>query len=188
MNDVLSQLSSIAARPVVQNRTARAAFGVLVFALLTALGAHIAIPLLGGVPVTMQTLFVTLAGAVLGARLGAASQLLYLAIGAAGAPVFAAGGGLAYLAGPTGGYLLSYPIAAAVTGQLIGNNRTFLRICIAMFVASLITLAMGWAQLSLFVDDAFARGVAPFIVGDVLKIVMGALITLRLSRRFGASA
>ena len=47
---------------------------------------------------------------------------------------------------------------------------------------------MGWAQLSLFVDDAFARGVAPFIVGDVLKIVMGALITLRLSRRFGASA
>lgn len=187
MNGVMMQLSTIAARPVVQNRTARAAIGVLVFALLTALGAHIAIPLVGGVPVTMQTLFVTLAGAVLGARLGAASQLLYLAIGAAGVPVFAAGGGLAYLAGPTGGYLLSYPIAAAVTGLLAGN-RSFLRICLAMFVASLITLAMGWAQLSFYVDDAFARGVAPFIIGDVLKIVMGALITLRLSPQQRASA
>ena len=181
MSDVLAQWRAAGARPVVQNRTARAALGVLVFALLTALGAHIAIPLVGGVPVTMQTLFVTLAGAVLGARLGAASQLLYLAIGAAGAPVFAAGGGLAYLAGPTGGYLLSYPIAAAVTGLLIGN-RSFLRICFAMFVASLITLGMGWAQLSFYVDDAFERGVAPFIIGDILKVIMGALIARRLRR------
>lgn len=181
-----SMLIKVATRPVVQNRTARALIGVLVFALLTALGAHVAIPLIGGVPVTLQTLFVTMAGALLGPYLGAASQLLYLAIGAAGAPVFAAGGGLAYLAGPTGGYLLSYPIAAAVTGRLVGDRATFIRIAFAMFMASIVTLAMGWAQLSLVLGDgarAFDAGVAPFIIGDVLKVIMGALIVQRLRAR-----
>src|SRR5687767_8545359 len=142
MADVLTQVRDAAARPVVQSRGARAAIGVLVFALLTAFGAHVAIPLVGGVPVTLQTLFVTLAGAVLGPYLGAASQLLCLAIGAAGAPVFAAGGGLAYLAGPTGGYLLSYPVAAAVTGRLAGDRGGFMRIAIAMLIASIVTLAL----------------------------------------------
>ena len=190
MNDLMLQLSKTASMPVLQNRTARAALGILVFALLTALGAHIAIPLIGGVPVTMQTLFVTLAGALLGPYLGAASQLLYLAIGAAGAPVFALGGGLLYLLGPTGGYLLAYPLAAAVTGRLAADAQPGLRgiiqLCIAMFIATGIILLLGWAQLSLITGDAaraFDVGVAPFLIGDVLKVVLAALIVDRIKAR-----
>ncbi|MFN2327253.1 MAG: biotin transporter BioY, partial [Gemmatimonadales bacterium] len=79
---------------------------VAAFALATAFGAHVAVPLTP-VPVTLQTLFVVLAGAMLGPRLGAASQIAYLGMGIAGLPVFVGGFGLAYLAGPTGGYLLA---------------------------------------------------------------------------------
>ena len=175
---------------VMPNRTARRVAAVVVFAVLTTLGAHVAVPLPGGVPVTMQTLFVTLAGAMLGPYLGAASQLLYLGVGMAGAPVFAMGGGVAYLLGPTGGYLLSYPLAAALTGKLSGRPRPgmqgFLQIALAMFVASLLTLALGWAQLSLLTGDpnrALQVGVLPFLVGDVLKVALGALIAQRLRAR-----
>src|SRR5687767_6577642 len=99
------QVRKAATLPVVQNTTARRVIAVVVFALLTALGAHLAIPV-GPVPITMQTLFVTLAGALLGPYLGATSQIVYLLMGIAGAPVFAMGSGFAYLFGPTGGYLL----------------------------------------------------------------------------------
>ena len=190
MADVLTNVRKAAALPVLQHRTARAAAGVVLFALLTALGAHVAIPLVGGVPVTLQTMFVTLAGALLGPYLGAASQLLYLAIGAAGAPVFAMGGGLLYLAGPTGGYLLSYPLAAAVTG-LLGKNagagaRGYGQIALAMLIASAVTLLLGWAQLSIVTGDsarAYQAGVQPFLIGDLLKIVLATLIASRIKFR-----
>src|SRR5262245_31132406 len=121
------------------NRTVRRVVAVVAFAALTALGARLAVPLPGlPVPVTMQTLVVTLAGALLGPYLGAASQVLYLLAGISGLPVFALGSGFAYVFGPTGGYLLSYPVAAALTGLLAGRStdtsfvRSFIRIAIAM--------------------------------------------------------
>ncbi|MGH7539390.1 MAG: biotin transporter BioY, partial [Gemmatimonadota bacterium] len=90
--------------------TARRVIAVLAFAALTALGARIAVPLPGTpVPFTFQVVAVLLAGVLLGPRLGAASQAAYLAAGASGLPIFAAGGGVAYLLGPTGGYLLAFP-------------------------------------------------------------------------------
>ncbi|HSL70496.1 MAG TPA: biotin transporter BioY, partial [Longimicrobiales bacterium] len=185
MTDVLARLATL---EVVPSRTARRAILVTAFAILTALGAHLAVPLPGGVPVTMQTLFVTLAGAVLGPYLGAASQAVYLIAGIAGMPVFAMGAGPAYLLGPTGGYLLSYPLAAALTGLIAGRAadahemRGIARIALAMLIASLFILALGAAQLSLLTADpvrAFRIGVLPFLVGDLLKVALGALIAHR---------
>ena len=176
----------------VPNRTARRVVAVLAFAALTALGARLSVPLPGLVPVTMQTLFVTLAGALLGPYLGAAAQVVYLLAGISGLPVFALGSGFAYLFGPTGGYLLSYPLAAALTGVLVGRTadpnfmRGFLRIALAMLLASVLTLALGWAQLTLLTGDAeraLRVGVLPFIVGDLLKVGLGALIAQRARRQ-----
>jgi biotin transport system substrate-specific component len=176
----------------VPNRTARRVVAVLAFAALTALGARLSVPLPGLVPVTMQTLFVTLAGAMLGPYLGAASQVVYLLAGISGLPVFAMGSGFAYLFGPTGGYLLSYPLAAALTGVLAGRTadpvflRGFLRIALAMLLASVLTLALGAAQLTLLTGDAeraLRVGVLPFIVGDLLKVGLGALIAQRARRQ-----
>ncbi|MCG8608351.1 biotin transporter BioY, partial [bacterium] len=89
------------------------------FAALTAAGAFIKIPL-PYVPLTLQPLFVIMAGSVLGAKFGAQSQLIYLAVGLSGVPVFANGGGPAYILQPTFGYLLAYPVAAYTVGFLVG--------------------------------------------------------------------
>jgi biotin transport system substrate-specific component len=134
---------------------------------------------------------VTLAGAVLGPYLGAASQVAYLMAGIAGLPVFSMGGGFGYLLGPTGGYLLAYPLAAALTGLLCGRARQgavidFLRIALAMALGSVLILMLGWAQLALLTGNparAFEVGVAPFLVGDILKITLGALLAMRLRPR-----
>ncbi|KUK16848.1 biotin transporter BioY, partial [Thermococcus sibiricus] len=92
------------------------------FAALTAVGAQIAIPL-GTVPITLQVLFVLLSGLILGAKLGFLSQIVYLFMGAIGLPVFANfSGGLAYIYGPTGGYLISFPLAAFLAG-LVSEKR-----------------------------------------------------------------
>src|SRR5688500_4177696 len=120
MSDALLQLQKLGAVEVVPSRAARRALAVIAFALLTALGAYAAVPLpFTPVPVSLQTLFVTLAGVLLGPTLGAASQITYLVAGAMGAPVFAgAGAGLPHLFGPTGGYLIAFPVAAYLSGQL----------------------------------------------------------------------
>jgi biotin transport system substrate-specific component len=153
--------------------------------------AKFAVPLPGTpVPLSLQTLAVTLAGAVLGARLGAASQVAYLALGIAGLPVFAAGGGLAYLAGPTGGYLLSFPIAAALTGWLLDTPRgTTVRSVVIMalvfLLANCLILMAGWAQLSLIQGNAqaaFVAGVLPFLIGAVIKSAVGAAIVKAIKK------
>jgi biotin transport system substrate-specific component len=191
MADDRVQVSRPGALQLAQSVNARRVMFVLLFALLTTVGARLSVPIPGTqVPITMQTLMVTLAGALLGPYLGAASQLAYLGAGAAGLPVFAMGGGLGYLFGPTGGYLLAYPLAAALTGLLCARGNTqrasFLRIAVAMLLASLLILALGWAQLSLINGNpqrAFELGVLPFLLGDLLKVTLGALITLRLRPR-----
>jgi biotin transport system substrate-specific component len=91
---------------------------ISIFASLTAVGAYIKIPL-PQVPVTLQTFFVIMSGNLIGAKYGAISQLLYLSIGILGAPIFAYGGGPAYVFQPTFGYLLGYPICAFVIGVIV---------------------------------------------------------------------
>jgi biotin transport system substrate-specific component len=191
MAGIFGQAGGVAAANAHQGEWLRRVLLVVSFALLTALGARLSIPLPGtDVPVTMQTLVVTLAGALLGPYLGATSQIVYLLAGSAGLPVFAMGGGFAYLLGPTGGYLLSYPLAAALTGKLSQAAQPgwpgMLRIALAMLLASALILLLGWAQLTLLRGDALRAlqmGVLPFLAGDVLKVVMGALIAARLRPR-----
>jgi biotin transport system substrate-specific component len=167
---------------------------VLAFVALTAIAARLAVPVPGSpVPVTLQTLAVSLAGALLGPGLGAASQALYVALGAVGAPVFAVGGGIGYLMGPTGGYLLAFPLAAAVTGLLAGNAsdrsvRGTARLGIAIFLGTVVIFGGGWLQLALLTHDparAFAVGVQPFLLGDVLKVLVALVIARPLRATLG---
>ncbi len=169
---------------------------VLGFSLLTALAAQVAIPLpFTPVPVTMQTFAVLLTGALLGPRLGALAMCAYLVEGACGLPFFSFGrGGAVYLLfAPTSGYLLSYPLAAFVTGWLAarGWDRKFLPAVAAMAIGSIVILAGGWLGLLRFFSPtaALAQGVAPFLVGDVVKLALAAAVLpsgWALLRRTGA--
>jgi biotin transporter BioY len=151
---------------------------VVAFSLLTALAAQVVIPF-HPVPITGQTFAVLLAGALLGSRLGPLAMFAYLLEGASGLPFFRAGNaGLFYMLGPTGGYLLAYPVAAYVVGLLAerGWDRRVLTAAAAMAVGSAVILAGGWLWLSRFVgaEQAFAVGVARFIPGDLVKIALAA--------------
>jgi len=148
-------ITTLAAR--VESGAALRAAAVLFVAVLTAAAAQISVPLpFTPVPLTLQPLIVLLGGAALGSRLGLTSQVLYLAAGIAGLPVFAASPalpqGLARLVGPTGGYLMSYPIAAFVAGLLAerGFDRRYLTSVAAMAAGLLIVFAGGVSWLSLY--------------------------------------
>jgi len=158
----------------------RDAFLALAFSLLTALSAQAVIPLpFTPVPITGQTFAVLLTGALLGPRLGAMTLALYLLEGGMGLPVFAHGAaGAARLLGPTGGYLLSYPFAAALVGGLAGRgwDRRPATMLAAMLLGSLIVFALGAGWLAHFVgpSHAFTGGVLPFLPGDVVKALLAA--------------
>jgi len=150
--------------------------------LVTALAAQIAIPVpWSPVPITGQTWAVLLCGAVLGARRAFLAQALYLLEGAAGLPVFAGfSAGAAVFAGPTGGYLVAFPLAAAVTGLLAerGWDRRFLTMVAAMLLGSVVIFTLGLANLSRFVpgDQLLAAGLLPFLPGDLVKSSLAALV------------
>ena len=150
---------------------------------LIALSARVVLPLpWSPVPVTGQTLAVLLLAALLGSRRGSLAVLAYIAQGVAGLPVFAGGAlGLARLAGPTGGYLLGFVLAAALVGALAerGWDRRGLSTAAAMLVGNVVIYATGVAWLTPFVgglERALVSGVLPFIAGDVVKIIAAALL------------
>jgi biotin transport system substrate-specific component len=157
-------------------------------AAVTAVAAQIAVPIFP-VPFTLQVLAVVLSGLLLGARYGALAQAIYLLVGAIGVPVFAEfRGGLGVLLGPTGGYLLSYPIAAAVAGLAAGAARSasrgraltvsFLWGCVGLAVI----YAFGAVWLSVVTDlplaVAVAQGVLIFVPFDLIKVVLAALVAV----------
>jgi biotin transport system substrate-specific component len=141
---------------------------------LIAIAAQIAIPVpFSPVPLTMQPLAVLLVGVLLGSRRGAAAAALYLLEGASGLPVFAQGhGGAIWLAGATGGYLMSYPLAAYVAG--LSRKWTMA----SMFAGLSVIYAGGFAWLAVIAgpQNAFTWGIVPFAIADVAKVVLGAAI------------
>ncbi len=155
---------------------------ILGFALATALAAQAALPIPGTpVPLALAPLAVVLAGLWLGPAAGAASMALYLLAGAAGLPAFAPVGlpGAARLLGPTGGYLLAYPAAAAVVGLIARRFPRAPGRILAALAGMVVIHAGGVAQLALLtgsVATAAALGSAPFVVVDAMKAVVAGLL------------
>lgn len=168
-------------RVVESSRLQYRALAVLGGVLLVALAAQLAVPLPGTpVPFTFQVPAVLIVGGLLGPRLGAATLVLYLALGAAGLPVFAPGGlpGVARLFGPTGGYLLAFPVAAAAVGQLSRAGGTG-RLALGLLAGLLVVHAGGVLQLAALGGEwttAFRAGAVPFLVGDLLKLLLAGLV------------
>lgn len=148
---------------------------------LIALAAQLSIPLpFSPVPITAQTFAVLLVGALAGQRLGSLSVAAYLAQGLAGLPVFAGGtSGLSRLLGPSGGYLLGFWAAAYLVGSLAerGWTRQVRGTLLAMLAGNLVIYLCGLPYLSLFVgvEKALVAGFYPFLVGDVIKILLATL-------------
>jgi biotin transport system substrate-specific component len=180
---LLTALGAGPALPAISRATA-----VAFITVLTIVAAQVSIPLpFTPVPFTLQPMVVLLGAAALGSRLGASSQILYLALGVAGMPVFAASPvlpqGLARLLGPTGGYLMSYPLAAFVTGLLAerGLDRRYLTSVAAMgaglaiiFSCGVLWLAFGLPHAGF--PSAVASGLVPFLPADVVKLFLAASV------------
>jgi biotin transport system substrate-specific component len=152
-----------------------------VFAGLTAVGAHIYIPLTP-VPITLQTLFVLLAGAVIGARRGALSQVLYVGLGALGLPVFAGSlGGLGIIAGPTGGYIVSFAVVPFLVGAMLRRSNSISWQIFSFSAGTALIFCFGIAHLAAFwthnLAEAIRMGLLPFIPGAVFKIAAAISIT-----------
>jgi biotin transport system substrate-specific component len=170
-------------------KLAERAGAVMFVTVLTAIAAQVSIPLpFTPVPFTFQPMVVLVGSAALGSRLGMASQLSYLALGIMGLPVFAASPtlpqGIARLLGPTGGYLLAYPIAAFIVGWLAerGFDRRYFTAVFAMTCGLAVVFAGGVSWIALValpargVEGALALGFYPFIVEDLVKLLVAAAV------------
>lgn len=188
----MSELTTLAPRPVLADRVigARVATIVLVVsgALLTALASQIRIPLgFTPVPINLGTFAVVLTGGVLGARRGAVSIGLYLVLGLVGLPFFQGGnGGWTYATGATAGYLVGYLVMAVVVGLAAerGRDRHTGQFLAAIVAANAVVYVLGasWLARHLGIpvfggeSSAWALGVRPFLAGDAVKMVAAALL------------
>jgi biotin transport system substrate-specific component len=151
------------------------------FAVLTAVSAQISIPV-KPVPITLQTMAVVLAGAFLGAKNGAYSQILYLFFGIIGLPVFAqnpeAPIGFARLLSPTGGYLIAFPLAAFLTGFIIERNKSYFAVTAGMFAGEILIILLGVVFLDIFfiknLEQSIISGAAVFSIWTVVKVFTAA--------------
>ena len=182
---------AVPARPLVdlalpQNGAARLGVQIVLAVLgtlLLTLSAKTKV-VLGPVDMSLQTLAVLLIGASFGFRLGVATLLLYLAEGAMGFPVFQSspekGVGIAYMLGTTGGYLAGFVVMAAIVGWAAdrGFDRNPVKLFGVMLAANAIMLTMGFAWLATLIgaEKAWAFGVVPFIVGDLIKVALAAAL------------
>ncbi len=167
------------------NGVVRAGLLVLAGSALLALAAHIQVPF-WPVKLSMQSFVVVLLGLAYGGRLGTATILAYLAEGAAGLPVFQSGAGLAYMAGPTGGYLLGFLLAAGLAGRLAERGAldrwptalgTILLAEVALYLPGL-----AWLAVLFGAAKAIAFGLTPFLTGEALKVALALSLVPGLRR------
>ena len=188
MTEKAVTIPSVVIERLVRGRAAADMLLVVGASALIAIAAQIAIPLpFTPVPLTLQPLAVILVGVALGATRGAAAAALYLLEGFSGMPVFAQGhGGAAWLLGPTAGYLYSYPFAAWVAGFVSqrGWGSSIVRSITGMLLALGVIYLGGWSWLAALTDPrtAFAAGVAPFVVADIVKVAIGAALLPKAQR------
>jgi biotin transport system substrate-specific component len=161
---------------------------ISLFAALTAIGAQIQIPH-HPIPFTLQTFFVLLSGAFLGTRNGFIAQLFYIAAGAIGLPVFTgATFGLVKIFGFTGGYLMSFPIAAALIGYLVTIHKGYVWTIISMFLGLSVVFIFGSLYLNFIVihniQQAIISGFLIFSWWDILKLFAAAAIYNEFAKRY----
>lgn len=168
-----------------------------VFAALTAVLAQASVHLFGNaVPITGQTLGVMLAGLILGPVRGALAMLVYVALGAAGLPIFAnATAGAGVISGPTGGFILAFPLAAFVIGLLTGRVRTLspsvaFSACVAGGIAVVYLIGVPWLawRLGLTAEEAITTGAVAFVPGDLIKAALATYIAVGVYRAYPALA
>ena len=183
-------MEAVLSRELITNKTICRVLGILAFVILTCLGGFVRIPLpFTPVPITLQTFFVLLSAACLGASLGTVAQSSYLFLGLSGLPVFtAAGSGLPYLLGPTGGYLFGFVLSAYLLGKSVkySGNSLILNFSF-IFAASMIILACGIIWLKMLfgypLNKLLLVGFLPFVPGDLLKSAFACAIYLKLKPR-----
>ncbi|MBI6872599.1 biotin transporter BioY [Clostridium aciditolerans] len=164
---------------------------VSMFAALSAIGAFIKIPI-GSAPITLQFLFVALSGILLGSRLGALSQIVYVVIGLIGIPVFTAGGGISYIFKPTFGYLIGFIVASYVVGKIseTTDRPSLKRLFIATLIGLVISYAIGVPYLyvvlkyvvgaKITIYSALKAGCLVFIPGDLAKCLVTTVLSYRI--------
>jgi biotin transport system substrate-specific component len=183
-------MESVLKREVMSNRIVLNLSGVIFFVIAITLSAFIRIPLpFTPVPLTLQTFFVLLSAAFLGMRLGVLTQLIYILLGVIGIPVFTGDlTGLVYLTGPTSGYLFGFVAASIFVARLIKHAKDNLFLIIAVFcLADFLLLLCGatWLKISLhltWVRSLFI-GFIPFLIGDILKASLAAVLFWKLRPR-----
>lgn len=164
------------------------------FTAITAVAAQMIIPLgFTPVPFTFAMVAIYLTGAVLDKKTAFAAQLTYIVLGAAGAPVFSGfAGGLHKITGPTGGYLVVYPLMAFIIAVLAERwGKSFWKYCVSMLLALLVCYTFGTIQLMLLMKtgllESLGMAVIPFIPLDLVKIVLSASLAVALNRALGKS-
>jgi biotin transport system substrate-specific component len=188
-------MAQVRERAIVARRLAVDLAAATLFAVLTAVGARLSFHVpFTPVPITGQVLCVLLAGGVLGARLGFVSQVEDLAAGAAGLPIFAHGGGPAALLGPTGGYLVGFPLAALVVGSIAGRSRAQAgwRVLLACLCGVIVIHACGAAWFAVWramtgsgagLLAVLAQSLFPFVAVDAVKAAAAAALIPAMRRR-----
>ncbi|MGH4140005.1 biotin transporter BioY [Clostridium sp.] len=163
------------------------------FTALTAVGGFISIPL-GPIPVTLQTLFVVLSGLILGAKLGALSQITYIILGLIGFPIFAGGtGGLTSVVTPAFGFLIGFIFAAYVIGKLTEKNKSLYKIIYSVILGSFVIYIIGVPYFYFIFTNYLGKGInfytalkyacIPFIPGDIIKAIIAIILAKQLIPR-----
>lgn len=170
---------------------------ISLFCALTVVGAFVKIPI-PHIPLTLQTLMVMLAGLVLGSRRGALSQILYLVLGLIGLPIFAQGGGPAYILQPSFGFLLGFCAGAYVIGTIaemgskLTTSRTFLALIVGQAVIYLLGISYFYFNVNFILNKPMSFsavlkiGFLVFLPGDILKTAIAALVVVPIRQRFSS--